>query len=58
MIREKKILTKEELENVTGGAAMQAQKICCKKCGKPFYANILKTEIKCKYCGEINTFDG
>jgi hypothetical protein len=52
------LLDEEELVNVAGGTKKQIIRVACQFCKGPFYANIMKSVVKCPYCRKDNTFAG
>ncbi len=47
-----------ELGEVNGGAKTHSVRVACRKCKRPFYVDLNKSEAKCPYCGEKHTFAG
>ena len=52
------LLDEKELEEVSGGNKVQIMRVACQHCKQHFYANVMKSVVRCPCCREDNTFAG
>ncbi len=52
------LMDEEELEEVSGGKNVQIMRVACQHCEGHFYANVMKSVVKCPYCRKDNHFAG